>query len=186
MIAVFILTSLGVALTVFLLMYKQVFGGIVKTRSIFLKHILVITLLYVAMMLLGYGLATRLLPILPFGGYMISSILFVILGFKMYSGIRKGRKLNWTFDTSAMKVLLLFSLSNSFDAFFIGIAAGLYAEFQWIHLLIYALIIAFFIIMANVMARRKSATLAVWMVGSLGAALLIINAIVMVMLSWIK
>ncbi len=184
MLSVFILSSVGLGLSVFYLMYRQVYAGIVKSPSVLLRHILVLSVTYTLMFALGYALSVVIIPLLFFSGMIISSVLFFILALKMYSGIKKGRKHNWTFDTSVLKVLLLFAASNSFDAFFAGLAIGFFTGLQWFFFVIFSSIVILMILLANVMARRQSANLSVWIIGLLGAILLGANMIISV-LFWV-
>jgi hypothetical protein len=182
MIYVFILTSLGLGLTVFYIMYKQVFAGIVKNQGMMFRHVLVLSLLYTLMLVLGYALSVVIIPAMIFPGLIISSVLFFILALKMYTGILKGRKHQWTFDSSQWKVLFLFSFSNAFDAFFAGIALGFYDEIQWMLFMIFWAVIALMVFMAFVMARRQSANLSVWIVALLGSLLMGVNMIIIVII----
>jgi putative Mn2+ efflux pump MntP len=182
MIPVFVLTLLGLCLTVFYLMYKQVYSGIVKNSYQLIVHILVLTVTYTIMAALGYAMSVLLVPLMNFSAHWISMAVFFFLGMKIYRGIVKNKSQQWTFDTGHLKVLLLFCLSNSFDAFFAGMGLGFWKEFPAFYLLIYAAAMILFILLARVMARRRTATLSVWLFATLGASLIGMNTIVILIL----
>jgi putative Mn2+ efflux pump MntP len=182
--AVFILCTIGLGLTLYYILYKQIYGGIVRSISGFLAHCFVFTIFYSMMISLGYAIARFLEPLLSFSSHWLSMALFFFIGLKMYRQVIKQKSLNWSFDTSQIKTLILFSLSNSFDGFFAGIALGFFMEFSWVYLLAFAAIMIVFQILAFVMARRKTATMAVWLFASLGTSLIGMNVIV-VLLYWL-
>jgi putative Mn2+ efflux pump MntP len=184
MIAVFILCVAGLGLTLFYIMYRQVFSRIVNNNIHFLSHLIMFPVIYTLMTAAGYLLATSLLPLLSFSGHWISMGVFFFLGLKMYRSIIKNKAQNWTFDTTQLKVLFLFSLSNGFDAFFAGIGLGLFAIFQPFYALIFAAGMMMFVLLAWMMARRESATLSVWLFATLGTSLLGMNTIV-ILIVWL-
>jgi len=165
-------------------MYRQVYGSIVKKNSHFAAHLLVIPLIYTIMISLGYLLGEILVGFMSFSGHWISMALFFFLGMKIYRSVIKTKSNNWTFDTTHPKVLFLFSLTNGFDAFFTGIALGLFAIFQPLYSLIFMAGMMVFIILAWIMAKRKTATLSVWLFASLGSSLLGMNIIV-ILIYWL-
>ena len=177
MIAVFILSSLGLGFTVFYFMYKQVIAGTVKTKSQIVSHISFFIVLYSLMMMAGHILGNFLASIMILQSHWISMALFFIIGLKMYRSIIKSKSGSWTFDTKNTKILFLFTLSNSFDAFFVGIASGIFASFEWFFALIFLAIMTIFVLLANTMARQKSATLSVWLFATLGSSFIGMNTI---------
>jgi len=178
MIAVFVLSSLGLGFTIFYYMYKQVIAGTVQTKSQKISHITVLTLIYSFMMTAGYLLGNILESLMILQSHWISMALFFIIGMKMYRSIIKSKSGTWTFDTSNFKVLMLFSLSNSFDAFFVGIAIGIFAIYAWYFAFIFFAAMLIFVLLANTMARQKSATLSVWLFATLGSSFIGMNTIV--------
>jgi putative Mn2+ efflux pump MntP len=184
MIAVFILSSLGLGFTIFYFMYKQVVAGTVQTKSQIFSHISALTLIYSLMMAAGYLLGNVLESLMILQGHWISMALFFIIGLKMYRTIIKSKTGNWTFDTTNFKVLILFSLSNSFDAFFVGIAMGIFAIYAWYFAFIFIAVMLIFVLLANTMARQKTATLAVWLFATLGSSFVGMNTFV-ILIWWL-
>lgn len=182
MIIVFILTTLGLGLTLFYIMYKQVFGKIVQNITQLIVHLGVLALLYSIMLILGYLLSSSLVPIMRISSHWVSMGVFFFLGMKMYRSIIRSKAQNWTFDTSKPKILFLFGLSNGFDAFFAGIGLGFWTEYAAYYSLIFAAAMIVFLLLAWIMARRSTATLSVWLFATLGSSLLGMNTFVILIL----
>lgn len=181
MIPVFILTLFGLCLTVFYLMYRQVYGGVVKNSRQLIVHIFVLTVTYSIMFALGYALSVLLVPLMIFSAQWMSMAVFFFLGMKIYRGIIKSKSQQWTFDTGHLKVLLLFSASNSFDAFFAGMGLGFFMEYKPFYLILVAISLLIFMLLSFIMARRKSATLSVWLFATFGASLLGLNTFIILL-----
>lgn len=178
MIAVFVLSLLGIGLTVFYLLYRQVFAGMVKSNSQIILHVLVFIGIYTIMLLFGYLLSQTLSPLMKFSAQWLSLALFFFLGLKMYRQVVKSKSQNWIFDTTKLSVLFLYCLSGGFDAFFAGIGLGFFMEYQPFFLLLFSCGLLIFILLALVMAKQQSATLSVWLFASFGASLLGLNTFV--------
>ena len=181
---IIILCLTGIALHLFYLLYKQVLGRAVSSANKTISHIVVFTLLNCFMVFTGYYLATSLTPMMPQTAHWISIALFFFIGLKMTGNIRKGKSVQWTFDTSKFNILLLFSLTSSFDAFFTGIALGFYSEYSFIWFLCFAGFLILLLLMAKVMAEQSSATRSVWLIAALGASLIGLNAII-ILIEWL-
>ncbi len=178
MIIVFILSFLGIGLTVFYLLYRQVYAGMVKTKTQIIIHILVFISIYSIMILFGYLLSQALSPLMKFSAQWLSVALFFFLGMKMYRQVKKSKSQNWIFDTTKLSVLFLYCLSGAFDAFFAGIGLGFFSEYAPFYLILFSSGLLIFLLFALVMAKRQSATLSVWLFATFGASLLGLNTFV--------
>jgi len=184
MIIVYILCITGLALNMFSIMYKQVLGGAVKSKSSFVMHLFVFSVFQLLMLYTGYILSASLSPMMVLPTHWISMFIFFFLGFKMFAGIKKNKNIKWTFDTSQFKVLLLFSLTNAFDAFFAGIGLGFLTEYSISLFMVFFILIAVVLTLSLIMARRKSATTAVWLFAAFGSSLIGLNTII-ILIQWL-
>lgn len=168
----FIFLTLGFALTSFYMIYRQVMGKVIHDAKSVLLHTAFYSIILSLMLSLGWITSNALAPSVPFNPIWISVVLFFILGLKMYKNALKSRTSNVIFDTGNVRVLLMFSLLNAFDAFIAGVATGFVGDYAYIHLIIFLITNAIFILLAKLMASRSTATVSVWILAFFGAILL--------------
>lgn len=174
----FIVFIVGISLIAFYFMYRQIYFSIIKTNKQFIIHTFCFTVFFVTMTYLGYLTSYSLKNTVGFSSHWISVAIFFIVGLKSYSNIQKLKSFNWTFDTNRFSTLIQFSLFRTFDAFFCGLALGFYQKFDTKLFIYFSVILLIVFLLSKAMAKRSTATNAVWVLAMVGSLILGLNAFV--------
>lgn len=179
---IFILSSVGLGLYSSYFFYRQVYFGIVRSPKEYFWHVGVMSASSTLLWAAGFFISDAITAFQANMSWM-SVVIFFFAGLRLFTNIKKTKTADWTFQTASFRTLLLFSLSVTFDAFFLGFAVGLLLERVLLFVPAFLIIVGILQVLAGRMAMRQTATLSTWLIGVAGVIMVGISSLIT--LAWL-